>query len=157
MNFQCEYCATGHHLRGLACVAEGHAGPPEQEPLLIRGNICRCGASRGELTCGALPGRRPALCTALLRPSRHSPAALLAARSLIDSLRDEVEQSEQFIDVMLCHWAVSVAKATTLSSAPGLRGGAASIDAAVEPIIPGRRRTTTIVLANRTSEESWLG
>ena len=37
--------------------------------------------------------------------------------TLIDLMREEVEQPEQLIDIMLCHWTASVPKPTTLSLA----------------------------------------
>jgi xanthine dehydrogenase YagT iron-sulfur-binding subunit len=45
--FQCGYCTSGQILSGVACIAEGHAGPPDQIRAWMSGNICRCGAYPG--------------------------------------------------------------------------------------------------------------
>jgi xanthine dehydrogenase YagT iron-sulfur-binding subunit len=34
-------------MSGVACLAEGHAGSPEQIKAWMSGNICRCGAYPG--------------------------------------------------------------------------------------------------------------
>jgi len=45
--FQCGYCTPGQILSGIACIAEGHAGSPEEIRAWMSGNICRCGAYPG--------------------------------------------------------------------------------------------------------------
>jgi xanthine dehydrogenase YagT iron-sulfur-binding subunit len=42
--FQCGYCTSGQIMAGVACIAEGHAGSPQQIREWMSGNICRCGA-----------------------------------------------------------------------------------------------------------------
>jgi xanthine dehydrogenase YagT iron-sulfur-binding subunit len=42
--FQCGYCTPGQIMAGMACIAEGHAGSPEQIREWMSGNLCRCGA-----------------------------------------------------------------------------------------------------------------
>jgi xanthine dehydrogenase YagT iron-sulfur-binding subunit len=34
-------------MSGVACIAEGHAGSPEEIQFWMSGNICRCGAYPG--------------------------------------------------------------------------------------------------------------
>jgi xanthine dehydrogenase YagT iron-sulfur-binding subunit len=45
--FQCGYCTPGQIISGIGCIAEGHAGTPEEIRFWMSGNICRCGAYRG--------------------------------------------------------------------------------------------------------------
>jgi xanthine dehydrogenase YagT iron-sulfur-binding subunit len=45
--FQCGYCTAGQIVSGVACIAEGHAGSPEEIKAWMSGNICRCGAYAG--------------------------------------------------------------------------------------------------------------
>jgi xanthine dehydrogenase YagT iron-sulfur-binding subunit len=45
--FQCGYCTSGQIMSGLACIAEGHTGSPEEIREWMSGNICRCGAYPG--------------------------------------------------------------------------------------------------------------
>jgi xanthine dehydrogenase YagT iron-sulfur-binding subunit len=45
--FQCGYCTSGQILSGVACIAEGHAGTPDEIRAWMSGNICRCGAYPG--------------------------------------------------------------------------------------------------------------
>jgi xanthine dehydrogenase YagT iron-sulfur-binding subunit len=45
--FQCGYCTAGQIMSGIACIAEGHAGTPEDIRFWMSGNICRCGAYHG--------------------------------------------------------------------------------------------------------------
>ena len=45
--FQCGYCTPGQIMSGLGCIAEGHAGSPEEIRFWMSGNICRCGAYPG--------------------------------------------------------------------------------------------------------------
>jgi xanthine dehydrogenase YagT iron-sulfur-binding subunit len=45
--FQCGYCTPGQIVSGLACIAEGHAGSPDETREWMSGNICRCGAYPG--------------------------------------------------------------------------------------------------------------
>ena len=45
--FQCGYCTAGQIMSGVACIAEGHAGSPEEIRFWMSGNICRCGAYPG--------------------------------------------------------------------------------------------------------------
>ncbi len=42
--FQCGYCTPGQIMSGIACIAEGHAGSPQEIRDWMSGNICRCGA-----------------------------------------------------------------------------------------------------------------
>jgi xanthine dehydrogenase YagT iron-sulfur-binding subunit len=42
--FQCGYCTPGQIMAGVACIAEGHAGSPQEIRDWMSGNICRCGA-----------------------------------------------------------------------------------------------------------------
>jgi xanthine dehydrogenase YagT iron-sulfur-binding subunit len=42
--FQCGYCTSGQIMGGVACIAEGHAGSPQEIREWMSGNICRCGA-----------------------------------------------------------------------------------------------------------------
>jgi xanthine dehydrogenase YagT iron-sulfur-binding subunit len=42
--FQCGYCTPGQIMAGLACIAEGHAGSPQEIRDWMSGNLCRCGA-----------------------------------------------------------------------------------------------------------------
>ena len=45
--FQCGYCTPGQILSGVACIAERHAGSPDEIRNWMSGNICRCGAYPG--------------------------------------------------------------------------------------------------------------
>jgi xanthine dehydrogenase YagT iron-sulfur-binding subunit len=45
--FQCGYCTAGQIMSGVACIAERHAGSPEEIRFWMSGNICRCGAYPG--------------------------------------------------------------------------------------------------------------
>jgi xanthine dehydrogenase YagT iron-sulfur-binding subunit len=45
--FQCGYCTPGQIVSGIACLAEGHTGSPEEIQFWMSGNICRCGAYPG--------------------------------------------------------------------------------------------------------------
>src|SRR5207248_9786618 len=42
--FQCGYCTAGQIVAAVACIAEGHAGSPEEIREWMSGNLCRCGA-----------------------------------------------------------------------------------------------------------------
>jgi xanthine dehydrogenase YagT iron-sulfur-binding subunit len=42
--FQCGYCTSGQIMAGVACIAEGHAGSPQEIRNWMSGNLCRCGA-----------------------------------------------------------------------------------------------------------------
>ena len=42
--FQCGYCTLGQIMSGVACIAEGHAGPDDEVREWTSGNTCRCGA-----------------------------------------------------------------------------------------------------------------
>jgi xanthine dehydrogenase YagT iron-sulfur-binding subunit len=42
--FQCGYCTPGQIMAGVACIAEGHAGSPQEIREWMNGNLCRCGA-----------------------------------------------------------------------------------------------------------------
>ena len=44
---QCGFCTPGQIMSGLGCIAEGHAGSPEDIRFWMSGNICRCGAYPG--------------------------------------------------------------------------------------------------------------
>ena len=45
--FQCGYCTSGQIISGVACIAEGHTGSPEEMREWMSGNICCCGAYPG--------------------------------------------------------------------------------------------------------------
>ena len=45
--FQCGYCTSGQIVSGVACIAKGHTGSPEEMREWMSGNICRCGAYPG--------------------------------------------------------------------------------------------------------------
>ena len=45
--FQCGYCTPGQIVSGVACIAEGHTGSPDEMREWMSGNICRCGAYPG--------------------------------------------------------------------------------------------------------------
>jgi xanthine dehydrogenase YagT iron-sulfur-binding subunit len=55
--FQCGYCTPGQVLSGVACIAEGHAGSPEEIRTWMSGNICRCGAYPGIVAAVAAAAR----------------------------------------------------------------------------------------------------
>ena len=42
--FQCGYCTPGQIMAGVACIAERHAGSPQEIRDWMSGNLCRCGA-----------------------------------------------------------------------------------------------------------------
>jgi xanthine dehydrogenase YagT iron-sulfur-binding subunit len=42
--FQCGYCTSGQIMAGVACIAEGHTGSPQEIRDWMSGNLCRCGA-----------------------------------------------------------------------------------------------------------------
>src|SRR5438034_10120357 len=42
--FQCGYCTPGQIMAAGACIAEGHAGSPQEIRDWMSGNLCRCGA-----------------------------------------------------------------------------------------------------------------
>ncbi|WP_082312581.1 MULTISPECIES: (2Fe-2S)-binding protein [unclassified Chelatococcus] len=44
---QCGFCTPGQIMSGIGCIAEGHAGSPEEVQFWMSGNICRCGAYPG--------------------------------------------------------------------------------------------------------------
>jgi xanthine dehydrogenase YagT iron-sulfur-binding subunit len=44
---QCGFCTPGQIMSGLGCIAERHAGSPEEIQFWMSGNICRCGAYPG--------------------------------------------------------------------------------------------------------------
>jgi xanthine dehydrogenase YagT iron-sulfur-binding subunit len=44
---QCGYCTAGQIMSGIGCIAEGHAGSPDEIRFWMSGNICRCGAYQG--------------------------------------------------------------------------------------------------------------
>ncbi|MDQ0564322.1 xanthine dehydrogenase YagT iron-sulfur-binding subunit [Rhizobium mesoamericanum] len=44
---QCGFCTPGQIMSGLGCIAEGHAGSPDEIRFWMSGNICRCGAYPG--------------------------------------------------------------------------------------------------------------
>jgi len=56
--FQCGYCTAGQIMSGVACMAEGHAGSPEEIKYWMSGNICRCGAYPGIVAAIAETARR---------------------------------------------------------------------------------------------------
>jgi xanthine dehydrogenase YagT iron-sulfur-binding subunit len=56
--FQCGYCTSGQIVSGVACIAEGHAGAPDEIRAWMSGNICRCGAYPGIVAAIAETARR---------------------------------------------------------------------------------------------------
>jgi xanthine dehydrogenase YagT iron-sulfur-binding subunit len=56
--FQCGYCTPGQLMSGVACIAEGHAGSPEEAREWMSGNICRCGAYPGIVAAIASAARK---------------------------------------------------------------------------------------------------
>lgn len=44
---QCGFCTAGQIMSGIGCIAEGHAGSPDEIRFWMSGNICRCGAYPG--------------------------------------------------------------------------------------------------------------
>jgi xanthine dehydrogenase YagT iron-sulfur-binding subunit len=59
--FQCGYCTSGQIMSGVACIAEGHAGSPEEIKAWMSGNICRCGAYAGIVDAIASAAKEVAL------------------------------------------------------------------------------------------------
>lgn len=58
--FQCGFCTAGQIMSGVACIAEGHAGSPDEVRFWMSGNICRCGAYPGVVSAVAeVGGRKP--------------------------------------------------------------------------------------------------
>ena len=55
--FQCGYCTPGQIVSGVACIAEGHAGSPDEIRAWMSGNICRCGAYPGIVAAVAQAAR----------------------------------------------------------------------------------------------------
>jgi xanthine dehydrogenase YagT iron-sulfur-binding subunit len=55
---QCGYCTPGQIMSGVACIAEGHTGSPEEIRAWMSGNICRCGAYPGIVAAVADAARR---------------------------------------------------------------------------------------------------
>ncbi|QFI66489.1 Periplasmic aromatic aldehyde oxidoreductase, iron-sulfur subunit YagT [Sinorhizobium alkalisoli] len=55
---QCGFCTPGQIMSGLGCIAEGHAGSPEEIQFWMSGNICRCGAYPGIVAAVADAARR---------------------------------------------------------------------------------------------------
>ncbi|MFC7398215.1 (2Fe-2S)-binding protein [Chelatococcus sp. GCM10030263] len=56
---QCGFCTPGQIMSGLGCIAEGHAGSPEEIQFWMSGNICRCGAYPGIVAAVADTAGRP--------------------------------------------------------------------------------------------------
>lgn len=44
---QCGFCTPGQIMSAVGCIAEGHAGSPDDIRFWMSGNICRCGAYPG--------------------------------------------------------------------------------------------------------------
>lgn len=55
---QCGYCTAGQIMSGVACIAEGHAGSPDEIRFWMSGNICRCGAYPGIVAAVDAAARR---------------------------------------------------------------------------------------------------
>jgi len=55
--FQCGYCTPGQIVSGAACIAERHAGSPDEIRAWMSGNICRCGAYPGIVAAIAAAAR----------------------------------------------------------------------------------------------------
>ena len=55
---QCGFCTPGQIMSGLGCIAEGHAGSPEEIRFWMSGNICRCGAYPGIVAAVADAAKR---------------------------------------------------------------------------------------------------
>jgi xanthine dehydrogenase YagT iron-sulfur-binding subunit len=55
---QCGFCTPGQIMSGVGCIAEGHAGSPDQIRFWMSGNICRCGAYPGIVAAVADAAKR---------------------------------------------------------------------------------------------------
>ncbi len=56
--FQCGFCTPGQIMSAAGCIAEGHAGSPDEIRFWMSGNICRCGAYPGIVAAVADAARR---------------------------------------------------------------------------------------------------
>lgn len=56
---QCGFCTPGQIMSGLGCIAEGHAGSPDEIRFWMSGNICRCGAYPGIVAAVADAAKGP--------------------------------------------------------------------------------------------------
>jgi len=54
---QCGFCTPGQIMSGVACIAEGHAGSPDEIRAWMSGNICRCAAYPGIVAAIGEAGR----------------------------------------------------------------------------------------------------
>lgn len=55
---QCGFCTPGQIMSGIGCIAEGHAGTPDEISFWMSGNICRCGAYPGIVAAVADAAKR---------------------------------------------------------------------------------------------------
>ncbi|WP_439099747.1 (2Fe-2S)-binding protein [Bradyrhizobium yuanmingense] len=55
---QCGFCTPGQIMSAVGCIAEGHAGSPEDIRFWMSGNICRCGAYPGIVAAVADAAKR---------------------------------------------------------------------------------------------------
>ncbi|MBR1193892.1 (2Fe-2S)-binding protein [Bradyrhizobium sp. AUGA SZCCT0240] len=55
---QCGFCTPGQIMSGIGCIAEGHAGTPDEIRFWMSGNICRCGAYPGIVAAVADAAKR---------------------------------------------------------------------------------------------------
>jgi xanthine dehydrogenase YagT iron-sulfur-binding subunit len=55
---QCGFCTPGQIMSGIGCIAEGHAGSPDEIRFWMSGNICRCGAYPGIVAAVADAAKR---------------------------------------------------------------------------------------------------
>ncbi|WP_456834730.1 MULTISPECIES: (2Fe-2S)-binding protein [unclassified Bradyrhizobium] len=55
---QCGFCTPGQIMSAVGCIAEGHAGSPDDIRFWMSGNICRCGAYPGIVAAVADAAKR---------------------------------------------------------------------------------------------------
>jgi xanthine dehydrogenase YagT iron-sulfur-binding subunit len=55
---QCGFCTPGQIMSAVGCIAEGHAGSPDEIRFWMSGNICRCGAYPGIVAAVADAAKR---------------------------------------------------------------------------------------------------
>lgn len=55
---QCGFCTPGQVMSAVGCIAEGHAGSPDDIRFWMSGNICRCGAYPGIVAAVAAAAKR---------------------------------------------------------------------------------------------------
>jgi xanthine dehydrogenase YagT iron-sulfur-binding subunit len=79
--FQCGYCTPGQILSGVACLAEGHTGSPDQIREWMSGNICRCGAYSGIIAAIAGAAESGLAASGATEPGGAQRGAALAGRA----------------------------------------------------------------------------